>query len=83
MINKTSKHNSEPLLEALSYLSGRYILPSFQREEQLCFKARYYIGGEDYEDGEWCDFDKNYISDKYHIVYMIIAKHILATCKNQ
>ena len=32
MINKTSKHNSEPLLEALSYLSGRYILPSFQRD---------------------------------------------------
>lgn len=52
-------------------------------QEQLCFKARYYIGGEDYEDGEWCDFDEYYISDKYHIVYKIIAKHILATCKNQ
>lgn len=31
-MNKTSKHNSEPLATALNYLSGRYILPSFQRD---------------------------------------------------
>ncbi len=30
---KSSKHNSEPLAEALNYLSGRrYVLPSFQRD---------------------------------------------------
>lgn len=31
-MKKTSKHNSEPLATALNYLSGRYILPSFQRD---------------------------------------------------
>lgn len=33
MINKTSKHNSEPLSEALNHLAARrYVLPSFQRD---------------------------------------------------
>lgn len=34
MVNKkTSKHNSEPLVEALNYIScRRYVLPSFQRD---------------------------------------------------
>ena len=33
MINKTSKHNSEPLFEALNHLAARrYVLPSFQRD---------------------------------------------------
>lgn len=31
-MKKTSKHNSEPLATALNYLSGRYVLPSFQRD---------------------------------------------------
>ena len=31
-MKKTSKHNSEPFATALNYLSGRYILPSFQRD---------------------------------------------------
>ena len=31
-MKNTSKHNSEPLATALNYLSGRYILPSFQRD---------------------------------------------------
>ena len=45
---------------------------------QLCFKARYYTEGVDYKYGEWCDFDDCYIPDKYHLVYEIIAKHVLA-----
>ena len=31
-MKKTSKHNSEPLATALNNLSGRYVLPSFQRD---------------------------------------------------
>ena len=31
-MKKTSKHNSEPLATALNYLSGKYVLPSFQRD---------------------------------------------------
>ena len=31
-MKKTSKHNAEPLATALNYLSGRYVLPSFQRD---------------------------------------------------
>ena len=31
-MKNTSKHNSEPLATALNYLSGRYVLPSFQRD---------------------------------------------------
>lgn len=45
---------------------------------QLCFKARDYISGNDYEDGEWCEFDQYSISDKFHLVYEIIAKHVIA-----
>lgn len=46
---------------------------------QLCFKARYYISGNDYEDGEWCEFEHYSISDKFHLVYEIIAKHVIAS----
>lgn len=45
---------------------------------QLCFKARDYISGGDYEDGEWCEFEHYSISDKFHLVYKIIAKHVIA-----
>lgn len=48
---------------------------------QLCFKARNYISGNDYEDGEWCEFDQYSISDKFHLVYEIIAKHVIASVK--
>lgn len=47
----------------------------------LCFKARYFISGNDYNDGEWCSFEEYDILDKYHLVYEIIAKHILAIGK--
>lgn len=32
MATKTSKHCSEPLSNVLNYLSGKYVLPSFQRD---------------------------------------------------
>ena len=44
---------------------------------ELCFKAWYADGDDDYNDGEWCEFDSHFISDKYHLVYEIIADHIL------
>lgn len=47
---------------------------------QLCFKARD-ICGNDYEDGEWCEFEHYYISDKFHLVYEIIAKHVMVCVK--
>lgn len=44
---------------------------------ELCFKAWYSESDEDYEDGQWCEFESHYISDKYHLVYEIIADHVL------
>ena len=44
---------------------------------ELCFKAWYAYSDDDYNDGQWCEFESHFISDKYHLVYEIIADHIL------
>lgn len=46
-------------------------------EGELCFKAWYPDSDAEYKDGQWCEFESHFISDKYHLVYEIIADHIL------
>ena len=49
---------------------------------ELCFKAWYENSDKDYEDGNWCEFEKYFITDLYCEVYAIIAEHILAPQSN-
>ena len=46
-------------------------------EGELCFKAWYPNSDAEYKDGQWCEFESHFISDKYHLVYEIIADHVL------
>ena len=45
---------------------------------ELCFKAWYEASDDDFQDGEWCEFEENGIDNLYCEVYAIIAEHILA-----
>lgn len=46
-------------------------------KDELCFKAWFAEGGDDYENGEWCEFEEHFITDQYHKVYEIVVDHIL------
>ena len=47
-------------------------------KNELCFKA-WYVNkyDDDFQNGEWCEFEEYGIRDQYHKVYEIVVDHIL------
>jgi len=51
-------------------------------KEELCFKAWYADSGDDFQNGEWCEFEQYSVYNQYQNVYEIVVDHILGNFDN-